>query len=182
VSALQFAQLASNMDAAGTNTVDAMGDKLAKALDAMDARQSAMNARMGEFVEQIRNLVSQSQSETNQKLQDALSAVGLQVAGVVVTLRKQAEQADLAQGDRSRRFEESTDQAISSLSGQVEQLLSQSMETNKSLQVSVANWLWGEDGAVVDFYSREIFETVDSSRSPHEPPPGNHSCRALSMD
>lgn len=71
-SALQFGQLAANMDAAGANTVDAMGDKLVRALDAMDARQSAMNTRMGEFVEQIRNLVSQSQSETNQKLQDAL--------------------------------------------------------------------------------------------------------------
>jgi ABC-type transporter Mla subunit MlaD len=147
-SALQFGQLASNMDAAGTNTVDAMGDKLAKALDAMDARQSAMNARMGEFVEQIRNLVSQSQSETNQKLQDALSAVGLQVAGVVETLRKQAEQADAAQGDRSRRFEESTGQAISSLSGQVEQLLSQSMETNKSLQISVTALASATDRAI----------------------------------
>lgn len=31
--ALQFGQLAANMDAAGTNTVDAMGEKLAKALD-----------------------------------------------------------------------------------------------------------------------------------------------------
>ncbi|MBU6378491.1 MAG: anti-phage defense ZorAB system ZorA [Gammaproteobacteria bacterium] len=147
-SALQFAQLASNMDAAGTNTVLAMGDKLTKALDAMDARQSAMNARMGEFVEQIRNLVSQSQSETNQKLQDALSTLSLQVAGVVETLRKQAEQADLAQGDRSRRFEESTGQTISSLSGQVERLLSQSMETNKSLQVSVAALASATDRAI----------------------------------
>lgn len=147
-SALQFGQLASNMDAAGTNTVDAMGDKLAKALDAMDARQSAMNARMGEFVEQIRNLVSQSQSETNQKLQEALSAVGTQVAGVVETLRRQAEQADAAQGDRTRRFEESTGQVISSLSGQVEQLLGQSMETNKSLQASVAALASATDRAI----------------------------------
>lgn len=147
-SALQFGQLASNMDAAGTNTVDAMGDKLAKALDAMDARQSAMNSRMGEFVEQIRNLVSQSQSETSQKLQDALSAVGTQVAGVVENLRKQVEHADTAHGDRTRKFEESTGQAISSLSGQVEQLLSQSMETNKSLQTSVAALAGATDRAI----------------------------------
>ena len=60
--ALQFGQLAANMDAAGTSTVDSMGEKLVQALDAMDARQSAMNARMGEFVEQIRSLVAQSQS------------------------------------------------------------------------------------------------------------------------
>jgi len=147
-SAHQFAQLASNMDAAGTNTVDAMGDKLAKALEAMDARQSAMNARMGEFVEQIRNLVSQSQSETNQKLQEALSAVGTQVAGVVETLRRQAEQADVTHGDRTRRFEDSTGQAISSMSVQVEKLLSQSTETNKSLQASVAALAGATDRAI----------------------------------
>lgn len=147
-SALQFGQLASNMDAAGTNTVNAMGDKLSKALDAMDTRQSAMNARMSEFVEQIRDLVSQSQSETSQKLQEALSTVGMQVAGVVETLRKQAELADAAQGDRNRRFEESTGRAISSLSEQVEQLLGQSMETNKSLQVSVAALASATDRAI----------------------------------
>ena len=147
-SALQFTQLASNMEAAGTNTVDAMADKLAKALDAMDARQSAMNSRMGDFVEQIRNLVSHSQSETNQKLQEALSTLSLQVAGVVETLRKQAEQADAAQGDRNRRFEESTGQAISSISGQVDRLISQSIETNKSLQVSVAALTSATDRAI----------------------------------
>jgi hypothetical protein len=146
--AAQFSQLALNMDAAGTNTVDAMGDKLTKALDAMDARQSSMNERMGEFVEQIRSLVSQSQSDTNERLQEALSAVGTQVAGVIESLRRQTEQADAAQGDRTRRFEEATGQAMSSLSEQVEGLLSQSMETNKSLQASVATLAGATDRAI----------------------------------
>ena len=146
--AVQFGQLAANMDAAGTNTVDAMGDKLAKALDAMDARQAAMNAQMGSFVEQIRSLVSQSQSETNEKLREALTAVGGQVAGVVEQLRKQAEESAESQGSRVQRFEESTSQAIGSLSGQVEQLLAQSMETNKSLQSSVASLAGATDKAI----------------------------------
>lgn len=151
--ALQFGQLAANMDAAGTNTVDSMGEKLAQALDAMDARQSAMNARMGEFVEQIRTLVAQSQSETGEKLREALAAVGTQVAGVVETLRKQAEEAAESQGQRAERFEESTGQAINSLSGQVEQLLSQSMETNKSLQTSVSALAGATDRAMASLNS-----------------------------
>ena len=146
--AIQFAQLAANMDAAGTNTVDAMGDKLAKALDAMDARQAAMNAQMGSFVEQIRSLVSQSQSETNVKLREALAAVGGQVTGVVDELRRQAEESAESQGSRGQRFEESTKQAIGSLSGQVEQLLAQSMETNKSLQSSVVSLAGATDKAI----------------------------------
>lgn len=151
--ALQFGQLAANMDAAGTSTVDAMGEKLAKALDSMDARQVAMNAQMGAFVEQIRSLVSQSQNETNDKLREALTAMGGQVAGVVEELRKQAEESAESQGARSRRFEESTGLAIGSLSGQVESLLSQSMETNKSLQASVASLSTATDKAITGLNS-----------------------------
>lgn len=151
--ALQFGQLAANMDAAGTNTVDSMGEKLVQALDAMDARQSAMNARMGEFVEQIRSLVAQSQSETGEQLREALAAVGTQVVGVVETLRKQSEEATESQGQRVQRFEESTGQAINSLSGQVEQLLAQSMETNKSLQTTVSALAGATDRAMASLNS-----------------------------
>ncbi|MBF8178403.1 anti-phage ZorAB system protein ZorA [Herminiimonas contaminans] len=146
--AIEFKLLAANMDAAGTNTVDAMGERLGKALEAMDARQSAMNTQMGAFVEQIKALVSESQTESSQKLKDTLSAVGDQVAGVVEQLRKQAEHAAESQGDRQNRFEQTTGQAIGSLSGQVEQLLAQSMETNKSLQNTVAGLTQATDKAI----------------------------------
>jgi len=88
--ALQFGQLAANMDAAGTSTVDAMGEKLGKALDGMEARQQAMNTQMTAFVDQIRALVGESQSESSRKLQEVLTSVGDQVAGVVAELRRQA--------------------------------------------------------------------------------------------
>jgi sugar-specific transcriptional regulator TrmB len=146
--AIQFGQLAANMNTAGTNTVDAVGERLGKALEAMDARQAAMNAQMGAFVEQIKALVSESQTESSQKLKDTLTAVGDQVAGVVEQLRKQAEQAAESQGERHSRFEQTTGQAIGSLSSQVEQLLAQSMETNKSLQNTVASLAQATDKAI----------------------------------
>jgi len=151
--AIQFGQLAANMDAAGTNTVEAMGDRLGKALEAMDARQAAMNTQMGAFVEQIKALVSESQTESSQKLKETLAAVGDQVAGVVEQLRKQAEQAAESQGERHARFEQTTGQAIGSLSGQVEQLLAQSMETNKSLQNTVASLAQATDKAITGMNS-----------------------------
>ncbi|HEY4317159.1 MAG TPA: anti-phage ZorAB system protein ZorA [Herbaspirillum sp.] len=151
--AIQFGQLAANMDKAGTNTVDAMGERLGKALEAMDVRQAAMNTQMGSFVEQIKALVSESQTESSQKLKDTLSAVGDQVAGVVEQLRKQAEQSAESQGERSQRFEQTTGQAIGSLSGQVEQLLAQSMETNKSLQNTVASLAQATDKAITGMNS-----------------------------
>jgi hypothetical protein len=58
-----------------------MGERLNKALEGMEARQQIMNTQMGAFVEQIRSLVSESQSESSRKLQEVLGSVGEQVAG-----------------------------------------------------------------------------------------------------
>lgn len=146
--ALQFGQLAANMDKAGTNTVDAMGEKLGKALDGMEARQQAMNAQMAAFVEQIRALVGESQSESSRKLQEVLTSVGDQVAGVVAELRRQTESSAESQGQRQERFESATGAAIGSLSQQMERLLAQSVETNRSLQDTVAKLAGSTDKAI----------------------------------
>lgn len=45
-----------------------MAEKVPEAVSSMEGRQSAMNERMTEFVEQIRNLVRESQSETNRNV------------------------------------------------------------------------------------------------------------------
>jgi DNA anti-recombination protein RmuC len=151
--ALQFGQLAANMDAAGTNTVDAMGEKLAKALDGMEARQQAMNAQTAAFVEQIRALVGESQTESSRKLQEVLANVGDQVAGVVAELRRQAEASAESQGQRQERFESATGAAIGSLSEQMERLLAQSVETNRSLQDTVARLAGATDKAITGMNS-----------------------------
>lgn len=134
----RFGQLAANMDNAGQKTVDAMAERLNHAISSMEARQQIMNKQMGEFVEQIKAMVAQSQGESARKLQETLGAVGEQVAGVVAELRRQAEEASESQGRRQERYEESTGKAIGSLSGQVETLLAQSAETSRSLQDTVA--------------------------------------------
>ena len=151
--ALQFGQLAANMDAAGTSTVDAMGEKLAKALDSMEARQQAMNDQTAAFVEQIRALVGESQTESSRKLQEVLTNVGDQVAGVVAELRRQAEASAESQGQRQERFESATGAAISSLSEQMERLLAQSVETNRSLQDTVDRLAGATDKAIAGMNS-----------------------------
>lgn len=147
-SAEQFGRLAADMDKAGSATVDAMGERMAKALEAMDARQAGVNAQMEAFVGQIRAMVEESQTESSQKLKDTLSEVGGQVAGVVEQLRRQAEAAAASQGERQERLEQATGNAVGSLSGQVERLLAQSMETNESLRASVSGLAQATDKAI----------------------------------
>ncbi len=151
--ALQFGQLAANMDAAGTNTVDAMGQKLVKALDSMEARQQVMNDQTAAFVEQIKALVGETQTESSRKLQEVLTNVGDQVAGVVAELHRQAEASADSQGQRQERFEAATGAAIGALSEQMERLLSQSVDTNRSLQDTVARLAGATDKAIAGMIS-----------------------------
>ncbi len=151
--AMQFGQLAANMDAAGTGAVEAMGDRLNSALEAMEARQQVMNTHMSSFVESIRSMVSESQSESARKLQETLGAVGDQVAGVIAELRRQAEASAESQGARQERFEQSTGTAIGALSEHMEKLLGQSVETNKALQDTVAKLASTTDKAITGMNS-----------------------------
>jgi hypothetical protein len=60
------------VDRAAIGVTDAMGDRLNRVLGAMENRQRVINTQMGQFVEQIKTLVSQS--EAPRKLQDSSSA------------------------------------------------------------------------------------------------------------
>ncbi len=146
----KFGRLATDMDSAGKGAVEAMGERLNHAITSMEARQKIMNKQMGDFVGQIRELVSESQTESAKKLQETLGTVGVQVAGVVAELRRQAEESAEAQGRRQERFEESTGKAVTSLSSQMEGLLAQSVETNRSLQDTVAKLSQTTDKAITE--------------------------------
>lgn len=151
--ALQFSQLAKNMDKAGTGAVDAMGERLNRSLEAMEARQKAMDHQTGVFVEQIRSLVAESQSESSKKLQTVLGAVGEQVAGVVAELRKQAEESAESQGRRHERFEKSTGDVMGALSAHIERLLDQSIKTNRALQETVERLAAATDKSITGMNS-----------------------------
>jgi hypothetical protein len=140
-----------------------MGEKLAKALDGMEARQKIMNEQTAAFVEQIRSLVGESQTETSRKLQETLTSVGDQVAGVVAELRRQAEASAESQGQRQERFESATGAAISSISTQMESLLAQSVATSQSLQDTVARLAGATDKAVAGMNSGA--DTLSSAAS-----------------
>ncbi len=140
--AVKFEQLSTNMDTAGKNVAEAMGERLKEAIKSMEVRQQALNEQMVAFVEQIRSMVTESQSQASQKLQETLSTLGNQVADVVRKLQEQ-----------SKHIAEQGGAAVLSLSGQVEKLITQSLETNRSLQTSVASLSESTNGAIADLNS-----------------------------
>lgn len=117
-------QMASSVENAGQKTTDAMAEKLAEAVSSMEGRQSAMNERMTEFVEQIRNLVRESQSETNQKLQATLTEVGEAARVMVDSLKEQSAQASESHVQREQRASEQIEIAVTNLNNNIEALIS----------------------------------------------------------
>lgn len=125
--ATRFDQLSANMNTAGQNAAEAMAERLKQAITSMEARQSVLNKQMGEFVEQIRATVSQSQTESAQKLQETLGKLGEQVAGVIGQIQ-----------DQSKKSNDTQTNAVTNLSSHVETLIAQLVKTSGDLQSSVS--------------------------------------------
>ena len=112
--------MASTVEVAGTRTSETIGQKLADAIGGMEARQNIMNERMTEFVEQIRNLVRDSQSETNQKLQITLSEIGEAVRAQICALKERGDQASASHSEREGRVAAQTQEMLRQLGSQVD--------------------------------------------------------------
>lgn len=125
--ATRFDQMAAKMDVAGQDAAQAMADRLSHAITSMEARQTVMNKQMGEFVEQIRASVNQSQTESAQKLQETVATLGDQVAGMIAQLQ-----------ESSREHTTTQAQAVTNLSGQVEMLIAQLVKTSGDLSSNVS--------------------------------------------
>ncbi|WP_213957833.1 anti-phage ZorAB system protein ZorA [Variovorax sp. dw_954] len=136
VSTLQT--LVSNIEESSRRSTDTMAERMAQAIEKMEARQEAMNAQSTAFVEQIRQLVASSQSETNTKLQATLETIGTQVAGMLDTLSES--QATVFEGNRARE-ESMTDRAksaVSSMSESVEAAIKEMSTASAQMAQSVA--------------------------------------------
>jgi ABC-type transporter Mla subunit MlaD len=120
----QLQQMAGAIETAGTKSTDAMAQKLSEAVEAMEARQSSMNDRMADFVEQLRGMVKESQSETNQKLQQTLAEMGEATRQMLTSLREESGQASMSHIDRENRASQQMEEAVTKLNSNVESLVS----------------------------------------------------------
>ena len=112
-------QMASDMQTSGTKATDAMAERLGQAMTAMEARQEALNRRMGEFLEQLRQLTRESQTESNQKLHATLDALGAKVGEMVSSLQSQSAQAAASHAERESRAAQRTQDSMTQLGGRL---------------------------------------------------------------
>ena len=115
-----------------------MAHRMAEAVEKMETRQESMNEQTAAFIDQIRQLVANSQTETNQKLQSTLETIGTRVAGMLATLRESQNQ--VFEGNRSREesMAERAKSAVAIMSESVEAVIKELANSATQMAQSVA--------------------------------------------
>jgi hypothetical protein len=130
--------LVANIEASNQRSTDAMAERMARAIENMEARQEEMNAQSGVFVEEIRRLLAVSQSETNAKLQSTLESIGTQVSSMLGKLNTSQQAAFEQNTDRENNLTAHTSNVVASMSASVEAALKEMSAASAQMAQSVA--------------------------------------------
>jgi ABC-type transporter Mla subunit MlaD len=138
----RFDELAANINHAGKNAADAMGERLTEALESMEKRQELLNGTMSDFVAQLRDMVQSSQTETNQRLQEAFSLMGERLSAIVSQMEEQARKASSSHQEQQELLAQNATRMASEMGGQIQGTLAsiqaQFAEMVQALQVQNA--------------------------------------------
>lgn len=122
--------LVSNIEESSRRSTDAMAERMAEAIEKMEARQESINATSGDFIEQMRLLVSNSQTETSAKLQSTLETMGSQVESMLGKLNDSQKQVFDSNQLREQSMADRSSQVVSAMSESVESVV---MELNAAI-------------------------------------------------
>lgn len=111
--------MAAETGAAGRQSADAMAEQVAAVVAAAEARQAVMNDKLGEFVEQMRQAASQSQTEAQGQLQSALNELSGRMGSVVDSLGAQVSSATDATMRHQQEMEAQNQAVVGQFSSQI---------------------------------------------------------------
>lgn len=120
------------------NTSEEMARRMAEAIEKMDQRQDSINERTREFVEQLKALVANSQTETSSKLQQTLEILGEQLGQMLVKFQNE-QQRVLDEGlERENNTAIKTTNAVNTMTDSVESIVKQMGDASAKMQESLA--------------------------------------------
>ncbi|MVW72696.1 anti-phage defense ZorAB system ZorA [Bordetella sp. 15P40C-2] len=130
--------LLGKVEDSGKRATEEMALKMASSIQAMEERQASINAQTQDFVDQIRKLVENSQSETQQKLQGTLDSVGQQMATILESLNTSQAQVFAQNQAREQAMADRATNAVSQMSGSVEAAIQEISAASKAMTQSVS--------------------------------------------
>lgn len=118
----QLEKLASTVEGAGKRASEDMAAQVADAIRKLESRQAVMNEEMRKFVQDIRSLVSQSQTESATQLQSMLSDLATSAGMLVGDMSKQSRDHVDAMGSQVGTLVESIGGATRQIAAAVDRL------------------------------------------------------------
>lgn len=118
----QLEKLASTVEGAGRRASEDMAAQVAEAIRKLESRQAVMNEEMRKFVQDIRTLVSQSQTESAAQLQGMLSDLATSAGMLVGDMSKQSRDHVDAMGSQVGTLVESIGGATKQMAAAVDRL------------------------------------------------------------
>jgi hypothetical protein len=129
--------LVANMEASGERSANEMANRMAEAVAKMEQRQEQMNEQSAAFVEQIRGLISDSQTETKQKLQATLETIGERMSAMLSTLSDSQKQVFESNRAREEAMSDRAQNAVSSISDSVAEIVKELKDAAAQMAHSV---------------------------------------------
>jgi hypothetical protein len=133
----KFDQLAGGLQDAGKGAIEEMAKRLDEALISQEQRQKEMNATMSEFIEAIRNQVSDSQQQTTDKLTVMLTDLGNQTATLIGTMQDQGRQASENHSKHQDQLAQQSQATLDQLAGNVSSLTDSVQAATAGMQSAV---------------------------------------------
>lgn len=138
----RFETLASKIESAGTGAAEKMADRMENLMEAMAERQSQANAQMAAFIDQLKQSVSQGQSDTAELMQATFTELSQTANALTSQLRQQAQGASEAVQRSTEAFVQQAEATLQRQSDQMQALVQQLQEqgrlTAESAQKSTA--------------------------------------------
>ncbi|MGE4450771.1 anti-phage ZorAB system protein ZorA [Castellaniella sp.] len=131
-------KLVGNLEDSGKRATDEMATKMAASIQAMEERQASINAQTQDFVDQIRKLVENSQTETQRKLESTLESIGQQMETLLGTLSESQAQVFAENRAREQAMTDRASSAVSQMSGSVEAAIQEISAASTAMTQSVS--------------------------------------------
>lgn len=136
---LRFEQLAGQMQQAGAGAADAMATRIGEALQQMQVRQSEANDQMRLFIDQLKNNVANSQSESAELTMGMMKELSESTSALVKSLQDQTHNAQQAQSAQQQERDEQMRALMSQMKASMDKAQGDSADATARLLSQLGN-------------------------------------------
>ncbi len=129
--------LMKSLQDSGQRTADEMSQKMLDAIERMAARQDQINAHSSAFVEELKKLIAEGQSETQAKLLETISAMHEQMQKITESMTGAQKEVFEGNREREKAMADRATQVVDGMSDSVKTAVEEIAKASKTISESV---------------------------------------------